>query len=52
MTISKKGSRKIVVEQESYRWVITALSKGIITLTVQHDEVKGQLKGRYRFRHQ
>jgi hypothetical protein len=24
MTIRKKGSRKIVVEQESYRWVITA----------------------------
>ncbi|MBD0384849.1 hypothetical protein [Paenibacillus sedimenti] len=43
MTISKKRSRKIVVGQESYRWVITPSARGILTLTVQHDELKGQL---------
>ncbi|WP_138756546.1 hypothetical protein [Paenibacillus sinopodophylli] len=43
MTISKKGSRKIVVGQESFRWVITPSARGVIKLTVQHDEVKGQL---------
>ncbi|MBD0380977.1 hypothetical protein [Paenibacillus sedimenti] len=43
MTISKKGSRKIVVGQEAYRWVITPSAKGILTLTLQHDEFKGQL---------
>lgn len=43
MTISKKGSRKIVVGQEPYRWILTPSARGILTLTVQHDEVKGQL---------
>lgn len=43
MTISEKGSRKIIVGQEQFRWVITPSARGIITLTVQHDEVKGQL---------
>ena len=43
MTISKKGSRKITVGQELYRGVITPSARGIVTLTVQHDDVKGQL---------
>ncbi|MBO7748730.1 hypothetical protein I8J29_31630 [Paenibacillus sp. MWE-103] len=43
MTISKRGTRKIIVEQEPYRWVVTPSTKGVITLTVQHDEVTGQL---------
>ncbi|MNC23483.1 hypothetical protein D3C81_146860 [compost metagenome] len=43
MTISKKGSRKVIVGQESYRWVITPSARGILSLTVQHDEFKGQL---------
>lgn len=43
MTISKKGTRKITVGLESYRWVITPSAKGILTLTVQHNEVGGQL---------
>lgn len=42
MTISKKGSRKIRVGQEAFRWVITPSTKGILVLTVQHDELKGQ----------
>lgn len=43
MTISKKGSRKIVIGQESYRWVIAPSARGTFTLTVQHYAVKGQL---------
>ncbi|WP_168123974.1 hypothetical protein [Paenibacillus sp. HB172176] len=43
MTISKKGSRKIIVGQEPYRWIITPSARGIVTLTVQYDGVKGQL---------
>ena len=43
MTISKKGTRKITVRQELYKWVITPSAKGILTLTVQHNEVNGQL---------
>lgn len=42
MTISKKGSRKIRVGQEAFRWVITPSTKGFLVLTVQHDELKGQ----------
>ncbi|MEC0204664.1 hypothetical protein P4H39_18840 [Paenibacillus lautus] len=40
MTISKKGNK---VGQEEYRWLITPSTRGIITLTMQHIEVKGQL---------
>lgn len=43
MTISKKGSRKIIVSQEAFRWVISPSFKGIIVLTVQHEEVSGQI---------
>lgn len=43
MTIRKKGSRKITIGHEVLRWVITPSSKGIIVLTAQHDEIKGQL---------
>jgi hypothetical protein len=43
MTISKKGSRKITVNLEAFRWVISPSSKGIIILTVQHEEVSGQI---------
>ncbi|BBI35958.1 hypothetical protein [Cohnella abietis] len=43
MTISKNGSRKISVGQETFNWVITPLVKGILVLNVQHDEYKGQL---------
>lgn len=37
MTISKKGTRKITVRQELYKWVITPSAKGILTLTVQYN---------------
>ncbi|UKS28529.1 hypothetical protein LOZ80_06240 [Paenibacillus sp. HWE-109] len=43
MTISKKGTRKITVGQESYTWIITPSAKGILTLTVQQNEVRGQI---------
>lgn len=43
MTISKKGSRKISLGQEAFRWRITTSAKGLLVLTVQHDEFKGQL---------
>lgn len=43
MTISKKGTRKITIGQEVLRWIITPSTKGIVVLTVQHDEIMGQL---------
>lgn len=43
MTITKKGSRQIIVGQESYRWIITPSGRGTLTLTIQHDQVNGQL---------
>ncbi|OCT13553.1 hypothetical protein A8709_18340 [Paenibacillus pectinilyticus] len=43
MIIRKKGSRIIIVGQDSYRWIITPSEKGILTLTVHHDGIKGQL---------
>ena len=42
MTLSKKGSRKIVVGDEEYRWTITATTKGQIVLIVEHGTEKGQ----------
>lgn len=43
MTIRNKGLRKIIIEHELYRWVIHPSASGVITLTVQHAEVKGRL---------
>lgn len=42
MTLSKKGSRKIVVGNEEYRWTISATTKGHIFLIVEHGKEKGQ----------
>ncbi|MCU6793522.1 hypothetical protein OB236_15565 [Paenibacillus sp. WQ 127069] len=42
MTLSKKGSRKIVVDEEEYRWIISATSKGRIVLITEHGQEKGQ----------
>lgn len=43
MTISKKVSRKITIGREVFRWVISPSSKGVIVLTVHHEEVSGQI---------
>ncbi|MBP1994587.1 hypothetical protein [Paenibacillus eucommiae] len=40
--MSKKGSRKIIVGHEEYKWIVTPSSKGIIALIVEHEEEKGQ----------
>lgn len=42
MTLSKKGSRKMVVGDEEYRWTISATAKGRIVLIVEHGQEKGQ----------
>ncbi|RNB88334.1 hypothetical protein EDM59_04195 [Brevibacillus nitrificans] len=45
MTMSKKGTRRIVVGQESYRWAVSPASnsKGLLVLTVEHTDYQGQL---------
>ncbi|MFF2483835.1 hypothetical protein [Paenibacillus sp. NPDC058071] len=42
MTMSKKGSRKIRIGQEVYRWGVSPAEKSLI-LTVHHDQFNGQL---------
>lgn len=42
MTLSKKGSRKIIVGNEEYRWTISASTKGRIVLIAEHRNEKGQ----------
>lgn len=42
MTLSKKGSRKIVVGDEEYRWTISATTRGRIVLIVEHGKEKGK----------
>ncbi|MED4586114.1 hypothetical protein [Brevibacillus choshinensis] len=41
--MSKKGTRKIVVGQESYRWAISPASKGLLVFTAEHTDYKGQI---------
>ncbi|GIO06241.1 hypothetical protein J31TS6_22690 [Brevibacillus reuszeri] len=43
MTMNKKGSRKIVVGQESYRWLISPATKGLLVFTAEHTDYKGQI---------
>ncbi|CAM4210654.1 hypothetical protein FHS16_000348 [Paenibacillus endophyticus] len=42
MTMPKKGTRKITVGNTTYRWHISATSKGRIVLIAEHNEEKGQ----------
>ncbi|WP_163853630.1 hypothetical protein [Paenibacillus elgii] len=42
MTLRNKGSRKIAVGNEPYRWVISAASKGHIVLIAEHGQEKGR----------
>ncbi|WP_310829134.1 hypothetical protein [Paenibacillus pedocola] len=42
MTLSKKGSRKIVVGNVEYRWTISATTRGRFVLIVEHGKEKGQ----------
>ncbi|MCR8633899.1 hypothetical protein [Paenibacillus radicis (ex Xue et al. 2023)] len=42
MTLSKKGSRRIFVADEEYRWTISASIKGRIVLIVEHRMEMGQ----------
>lgn len=42
VTLRNKGSRKIVVGNEPYRWIISAASKGHIALIAEHGQEKGQ----------
>lgn len=41
MTINKKSARKIVVQNEPYRWTILPVS-GYIVLVAEHEVVQGQ----------
>ncbi|KOP67234.1 hypothetical protein AMS62_19765 [Bacillus sp. FJAT-18019] len=41
MTISKRNSRRIVVNGEYFRWAIS-LGSGYLTLVVEHETIKGQ----------
>ncbi|RNB89616.1 hypothetical protein EDM56_10545 [Brevibacillus fluminis] len=43
MTLSKKGTRKIVLGQESYRWTIFLATKGHLVFTSEHTNYKGQI---------
>lgn len=43
MTISYRGSRKLTIGQEAYRWIVSPSGKGSLVLTVQHDDFNGQL---------
>ncbi|WP_144028788.1 hypothetical protein [Paenibacillus tyrfis] len=40
--LRSKGSRKIVVGNEPYRWIISAASKGYLVLIAEHQEEKGR----------
>ncbi|SCW63024.1 hypothetical protein SAMN04487970_10225 [Paenibacillus tianmuensis] len=42
MTLRNKGSRKIVVGNDPYRWVISTASKGYIVLMAEHKQEKGR----------
>lgn len=42
VSLRNKGSRKIVVGNEPYRWVISAASKGHLVLIAEHRQEKGQ----------
>lgn len=41
MTLSKKSSRRIVVNEENYRWTISP-SSNYIVLIAEYEEVKGR----------
>ncbi|NOU95606.1 hypothetical protein GC093_20575 [Paenibacillus sp. LMG 31456] len=41
MTLSKKGSRKIIVNDEEFRWIISP-SKDFISLIAEHGHEKGR----------
>ncbi len=42
MTLRKAGTRKLMVENDEYRWIIAPRSRGIIVLVVEYSEEKGQ----------
>ncbi|WP_054027866.1 hypothetical protein [Bacillus sp. FJAT-28004] len=42
MTLLRKGSRKIVVGNEEYRFIISATAKGTILLVVENGDVSGK----------
>ncbi|MCR8842896.1 hypothetical protein NQ117_04325 [Paenibacillus sp. SC116] len=42
VTLSKKGSRTITVENELYSWAISAKGKGSLVLIIGHRMEKGQ----------
>ncbi len=42
MTMNKKSSREITVGEERYTYVISPAAKGLLALTIEHEEVKGQ----------
>lgn len=43
MALPKKGTRGITVGDQRYRWVISPAAKGLLALTIQHNEGIGQL---------
>ncbi|UED72499.1 hypothetical protein [Brevibacillus sp. DP1.3A] len=43
MALPKKGTRGITVGEQRYRWVISPAAKGLLALTIQHNEGLGQL---------
>ncbi|MFS0553951.1 hypothetical protein [Brevibacillus sp. 179-C9.3 HS] len=43
MALPKKGTRGITVGEQRYRWVISPAAKGLLALTIQHNDGMGQL---------
>ena len=43
MALSKKKSRPITIDNEKYRWLISAKGKGIITFIAEKENSKGSI---------